>query len=115
VREMALLAARTDAPFIAWPVASPIGGVPGRLGRRCARARDRRALLQEQKPGTSRMVTARWMPQPIVADLVQPLGQHVLQEPMVRQRFEARCLWRTVTPLSSRPTMRLLVMATRKT
>ena len=34
---------------------------------------------------------------------------------LVRQRLDLRCLWRMVTASSSRPTIRVLVMATRKT
>ena len=34
---------------------------------------------------------------------------------LVRHRLESRCLWRMVTVSSSRPTMRVLVMAMRKT
>ena len=84
-----------------------------------------RAIERQEQTGARSMIAPGGMPEAEVADLVQALRQHVLQEAAhelmaaeaawCASALDARCLWRMVTPSSSRPTMRLLVMAMRKT
>ena len=94
------------------------------MGLWCVQIGAGRAPEQQQKPRLPRVRPPGRVPEAVVADLCKPLGSTCCRERrmnswplnrMVRHQFEARCLWRSVTPLPSRPTMRLLVMATRKT
>ena len=78
----------TDADKVslsaAWTEVTGPGAVGGRVGcgpDRFGRARGCRAPELKQKPDAGRLLAPAMVPKPEVADLVQALGQDVLQEP----------------------------------
>src|SRR5438132_3444703 len=74
VNEMALLAVRTDARFIAWGVvARRIDGIGDRVGRWCVQIGAGGAAEQQQKPRLPRVRPPGRVPEAVVADLVQAL------------------------------------------
>ena len=86
-QETTRAAARAEARIVRlFRVGGRIGGVRADLGSKRRRLR----VEQKQQPGAGGMLAPGGMPQAEVADLVQALGQDMLEEEFLRREADAK-------------------------